>query len=40
MTLIVAILLLMFGLDPTTGKLKIMDDVDNKNHTHHKHSKN
>ena len=39
MTLIVAILLLMFGLDPTTGKLKIMDDVDNKNHTHHKHSK-
>lgn len=39
MTLIVAILLLMFGLDPTTGKLKIIDDIDNKNHTHHKHSK-
>lgn len=36
MTLIVAILLLMFGLDPTTGKLKIMDS---KNHKHHKHSK-
>ena len=39
MTLIVAILLLMFGLDPTTGKLKIMDDGNDKNHTHHKHSK-
>ena len=30
MTIIVSILLLMFGLDPTTGKIKIQD-MDNKN---------
>ena len=29
MTLIVSMLLLMFGLDPTTGKLKIYDPSDN-----------
>ena len=34
MTLVVAVLLLMFGLDPSTGKLKIQDK---KNHKHHKH---
>tara|TARA_B110000977_G_scaffold8761_1_gene11615 strand:+ start:252 stop:1163 length:912 start_codon:yes stop_codon:yes gene_type:complete len=41
MTLVVAILLLMFGLDPSTGKIKITDPnkVTDKNddHTHHKH---
>lgn len=30
MTIIVSILLLMFGLDPTTGKIKIQDINDNK----------
>ena len=34
MTLVVAVLLLMFGLDPSTGKLKIQDK---KKHKHHKH---
>ena len=34
MTLVVAVLLLMFGLDPSTGKLKI---EDKKKHKHHKH---
>ena len=34
MTLVVAILLLMFGLDPKTGKLKI---EDKEKHKHHKH---
>jgi len=34
MTLVVAILLLMFGLDPATGKIKILDNK--KNHKHHK----
>ena len=34
MTLVVAVLLLMFGLDPSTGKLKI---ENKKNHRHHKH---
>ena len=34
MTLVVAILLLMFGLDPATGKIKILDNK--KNHDHHK----
>jgi len=38
MTLVVAILLLMFGLDPSTGKLKIKGQgKDKQNHTHHKH---
>jgi predicted membrane protein len=38
MTIIVAILLLMFGLDPATGKMKIKDNEDyvKKNHHHHK----
>ena len=34
MTLVVAVLLLMFGLDPKTGKLKIQDK---EKHKHHKH---
>ena len=34
MTLVVAILLLMFGLDPKTGKIKILDNK--RNHRHHK----
>lgn len=34
MTLVVAVLLLMFGLDPKTGKLKI---EDKEKHKHHKH---
>jgi len=34
MTIIVGILLLMFGLDPATGKIKVNDP---KNHKHHKH---
>ena len=38
MTLVVAILLLMFGLDPSTGKLKIKGHGKGKhNHNHHKH---
>ena len=37
MTLIVSILLLMFGLDPSTGKIKINDDNDKPNHHHKKH---
>ena len=38
MTLVVAILLLMFGLDPATGKLKIKGHGNGKhNHHHHKH---
>lgn len=37
MTLVVAILLLMFGLDPSTGKLKITDPDKSLDHTHHKH---
>ena len=36
MTLVVAVLLLMFGLDPKTGKLKI---EDKEKHKHHKHGK-
>ena len=35
MTLVVAILLLMFGLDPKTGKIKILDN-NKRNHRHHK----
>ena len=34
MSLVVAVLLLMFGLDPKTGKLKI---EDKEKHKHHKH---
>ena len=34
MTLVVAVLLLMFGLDPKTGKLRIQDK---QKHKHHKH---
>ena len=34
MTLVVSILLLMFGLDPTTGKIKV---GKNSKHKHHKH---
>ena len=39
MTLIVAILLLMFGLDPATGKIKIKgkNGEHKDHHTHHKH---
>ena len=37
MTLVVAILLLMFGLDPKTGKIKVNDINKKDNHTHHKH---
>ena len=37
MTLVVAILLLMFGLDPSTGKLKIKDPNKKHDHKHHKH---
>tara|TARA_B000000475_G_scaffold224158_1_gene187898 strand:- start:432 stop:1358 length:927 start_codon:yes stop_codon:yes gene_type:complete len=39
MTLVVAILLLMFGLDPSTGKLKITDPnkIPDDDHTHHAH---
>jgi len=40
MTLVVAILLLMFGLDPATGKIKILDNKKNHQHNpkqrHHK----
>lgn len=39
MTLVVAILLLMFGLDPSTGKLKIKDPNQKAGHTHHKHGR-
>ena len=35
MTIIVGILLLMFGLDPATGKIKVNDPT--KDHKHHKH---
>uniref|UniRef100_A0A6C0C1C1 Uncharacterized protein n=1 Tax=viral metagenome TaxID=1070528 RepID=A0A6C0C1C1_9ZZZZ len=35
MTLIVAILLLMFGLDPSTGKMKLDDDHKKPQHHHH-----
>ena len=40
MTLVVAILLLMFGLDPATGKIKILDNKRNHHHKpgHHHHS--
>ena len=37
MTIIVGILLLMFGLDPATGKIKIKDPT--KKHKHHKHGR-
>jgi len=38
MTLVVAILLLMFGLDPSTGKLKVTDpNKITDDHTHHAH---
>jgi|TARA_R110001592_G_scaffold39040_2_gene128637 hypothetical protein len=37
MTLVVAILLLMFGLDPSTGKLKVTDPNKPTDHDHHKH---
>jgi hypothetical protein len=37
MTLIVSILLLMFGLDPTTGKLKIKNKNDKPTHDHGTH---
>ena len=36
MTLVVAVLLLMFGLDPKTGKIKMHNK---ENHKHHKHGK-
>ena len=36
MTLVVAILLLMFGLDPSTGKLKIESNDKKKKHRKHK----
>ena len=36
MTLVVAVLLLMFGLDPSTGKLRMEDQ---QKHKHHKHGK-
>jgi len=38
MTLIVGILLLMFGLDPTTGKMRVKDP-DHKHHKHGHHAK-
>ena len=37
MTLVVAILLLMFGLDPATGKIKV--NGTKNTHNHHKHGK-
>jgi len=37
MTLVVAILLLMFGLDPSTGKLKVSDPNKITDHKHHAH---
>ena len=39
MTLVVSILLLMFGLDPSTGKIKIKKNGNSNgdNHKHHKH---
>tara|TARA_B110000971_G_C20015348_1_gene503646 strand:+ start:224 stop:1135 length:912 start_codon:yes stop_codon:yes gene_type:complete len=37
MTLVVAILLLMFGLDPSTGKLKVTDPNKAPVHNHHAH---
>ena len=36
MTLVVAVLLLMFGLDPSTGKLR-MEEQNKQKHKHHKH---
>jgi hypothetical protein len=40
MTLVVAILLLMFGLDPATGKIKVKgSEKTRNNHNHHKHGK-
>jgi hypothetical protein len=40
MTLVVAILLLMFGLDPATGKIKVLGSENKNNtHNHHKHGK-
>jgi len=41
MTLVVSILLLMFGLDPSTGKIKMgQNDKKPKQHKHHKHGNN
>jgi len=40
MTLVVSILLLMFGLDPSTGKIKIGKNDKKKQHNHHKHGTN
>ena len=41
MTLIVAILLVMFGLDPSTGKIANTNNVDpNQIPKHHRHKKN
>ena len=41
MTLVVSILLLMFGLDPSTGKIKTgKDNKKPKQHKHHKHGNN
>jgi hypothetical protein len=37
MTLVVAILLLMFGLDPSTGKIKMKGGEKSKQSKHHKH---
>jgi hypothetical protein len=37
MTLVVAILLLMFGLDPSTGKIKMKGGAKSKKSKHHKH---
>ena len=40
MTLVVSILLLMFGLDPSTGKIKIGKNGKKTQHKHHKHGTN
>ena len=40
MTLVVSILLLMFGLDPSTGKIKLNKQGKQDKHKHHKHGKN
>ena len=39
MTLVVSILLLMFGLDPSTGKIKLGKNDKKKQHKQHKHHK-
>lgn len=40
MTLVVSILLIMFGLDPSTGKIKTGKDDKKSKHKHHKHGNN